>query len=133
MKRTAMKRSPKRRLSKAQREARKGKPDTRSRVSKRPLKDALHRKRVNMLPCCVCAFREQPSEAHHIREMYSRTMGRRIGDDKVVPLCVSMINRPGCHENLHKYSRNFWDQINFDPRIIAAELYAETLRLRKIS
>ena len=105
------------------------KTSSRSRVSKKPLQDLAHRRRVNGAHCLVCNW-PPPSESHHIRECFPRTMSRRIGDDKVVPLCTSTVSRPGCHENLHKYSRRFWIALKLDPVPVAAALYAETLALR---
>lgn len=124
-------RTPAQKAARTRRKKLLGKPKVaRSAVRKKPLRDKEHRQRVNTLPCCICGFRERLSEAHHIREAYRRSTGVRIGDDKIVPLCISMINRPGCHDNLHKYSRDFWAKIGLDPRPIAQRLYAETLALR---
>lgn len=98
----------------------------RSAASKKPLRDKAHRQRVNGLPCLVCRF-PPPSEAHHVREALPRTMGVRVGDDKVVPLCE------GHHSILHSRSRKFWSEMAIDPLPIAAKLYAETIRLRERS
>jgi hypothetical protein len=99
-----------------------------SAVSKRPLKDLKHRQRVNSMRCTVCQARPfYPCEAHHIRECFPRTMGRRIGDENVVPLCSL------CHSQLHRGSNTFWQRVGINPVPIAAALYAETLAQRKRS
>lgn len=95
----------------------------RSLVSKGPARDEAHLDRVRSLPCYVCGYGSEPSEAHHIRECYLRTMGVRVGDDKVVPLCST------CHRMLHRNSRHYWSFPDV-VRLEASILYAETLRLR---
>jgi hypothetical protein len=96
---------------------------TRSRVSKGPIRDPKHLARVRDLKCCEC-HTPPPSEPHHIRECYPRTMGVRVGDDKVIPLCRA------CHAELHANSRTFWDDRQRKVRDHAQMLYAETLSLR---
>ena len=96
-------------------------------MSKRPLKDVAHRDRVKALPCLLCGgfMGDGLNDAHHIRECFPRTMGRRKGDDILVPLCRA------AHNLLHTHSRTFWeDYAQLDPVPIAAALYAETLTLR---
>ena len=98
---------------------------TRSRVTKGPARDAQHLAKVRALGCFAC--NAQAVEAHHIRECYPRTMGKRIGDDKVVPLCKS------CHAELHAHSRTFWQDTKGSVIAFAEALYAETLRRRNDS
>ena len=99
------------------------KTNSRSRVKKGPLRDLKHRQRVNGLRCCVCNH-PPPCEAHHIREAYPRTMGVRIGDDKVIPLCDFH------HDWIHRHQKHEWQQTDINVKAIAAALYAETLSLR---
>ncbi len=94
---------------------------TRSKVQKGPIRDAKHLDRVRRLNCRGC-HAPGPSEAHHIRECYPRTMGVRVGDDKVIPLC------PLCHRSIHETGR--WATPDV-ARADAAAYYAETLRLRE--
>lgn len=93
----------------------------RSLVSKKPLRDAEHLARVRTLYCHICGG--TPCHAHHIRECLPRTMGVRVGDDMVIPLC------PPCHTHLHDNGGTVWD---YPESIVkkAAALYAETLKLR---
>ncbi len=97
---------------------------TRSRVSKGPLRDREHLARVLQAGVCYACAGHRFVEAHHIRECFPRTMGVRIGDDKVVPLC------PYCHARLHQNSRTFWKCPQQMVIEYAAALYAETLSLR---
>ncbi len=96
---------------------------TRSKVSKKPLRDPEHLARVRTKRCWSC-FAAQGTEAHHIRECYPRTMGRRIGDDKTIPLCSP------CHIALHRRSRTFWQGSKDSVVSYAAALYVESLSLR---
>ena len=88
---------------------------SRSKASKGPMRSKAHLDRVRSLPCMVCRKIlpwkvEGPSHAHHIREMFPRTMGKRIGDDMTVPLC------PSHHEDVHKGSgQEFWKFVGLDP------------------
>ncbi len=96
---------------------------TRSKVSKGPIRDPEHLARVRTLRCWICYSPSIPTEAHHIRECYPRTMGVRVGDDKVLPLCDV------CHRMVHRNSRTFWTQPDVT-RGTAARMYVETLSLR---
>ncbi len=93
---------------------------TRSKVSKGPIRDPEHLTRVRGLNCMGC-HAPGPSEAHHIRECYPRTMGVRVGDNKVIPLCRL------CHRSIHETGQ--WATPDI-ARANAAEYYAETLSLR---
>ncbi len=108
-------------LRKCKRKTNPLKPDTRSKAKKGPLRDPEHLERVRGLLCWLC--QRTPCEAHHIRECFPRTMGVRVGDDRVIPLCS------GCHRDVHAKSRRFW-LLPEIPRNQAALLYAETLSLR---
>lgn len=83
-------------------------------VSKGPVRDKKHLDRVRSQVCIVCralniAMRP-PSQAHHIREMYPRTLGKRIGDDKTVPLCAFH------HAAVHSMSgQEYWKSVGLDP------------------
>ncbi len=96
---------------------------TRSKVQKGPIRDADHLARVRTLPCAVCQW-PPPNQAHHIRECFPRTMGVRVGDDKVLPMCE------GHHRIVHSISKLFWFSMRMKAAPIAAALYAETLSLR---
>ncbi len=102
------------------------KTNSRSKVKRGPVRDPKHLAYVRQWRCCLCMQRG-PSEAHHIRECFPRTMGKRIGDDKTIPLCRV------CHAHVHLDSRRFWDGLlspNIDPIATAARMYERTLSLR---
>jgi len=80
---------------------------TRSRVSKKPWECKAYRDYVKVRGCLVCG--RAAVEAHHIREKFPRTMGRRISDAWVVPLCQAD------HAELHRHSRTFWTDEIPDP------------------
>lgn len=95
-----------------------------SAVAKGPIRDRAHRARVASHPCLICGM--TLVQAHHLRECFPRTMGVRIGDDKVVPLCSAH------HAELHLVNHErFWARHHINARAIAKALYAETLRLRE--
>jgi hypothetical protein len=51
----------------------------------RRVRDREHVKFVATHPCLVCGRR--PSDAHHLRFMQSRALGRKVSDEFTVPLC----------------------------------------------
>lgn len=51
----------------------------------KPVRDKDHLAFVRTLPCLICGA--YGVDAHHVRAFQPRTMGKRVGDDKVVPLC----------------------------------------------
>jgi hypothetical protein len=51
----------------------------------RRYRDREHLKFVSLQPCLVCGRR--PSDAHHLRFMQPRALGRRVSDEFAVPLC----------------------------------------------
>ena len=97
---------------------------TRSRVSKKPWACKAYRDHVKSLPCIVCAV--PAVDAHHIRETFARTMGRRISDIWVVPLCRAH------HTDLHNHSRTFWSDVLMDPQIACAAMFKQWERRRPI-
>src|SRR5712691_7730075 len=56
---------------------------------KGPARSAAFLARVRRLPCLVCTPGTQttPTEAHHPKGLFPRTMGKRIADLLSVPLC----------------------------------------------
>jgi len=50
----------------------------------KPVRDAKHLDRVRGMDCVVCG--RTPCEAHHCR-VGLRTMGKRVSDHQVLPLC----------------------------------------------
>ncbi len=86
---------------------------TRSKVSKGPARDEKHLARVRASPCLACAtsWGDFPNEAHHIRCIGPRTMGKRVSDYLTVPLCKRH------HAKLHTMNEaDFWIVCNVQYR-----------------
>ena len=66
------------------------------RIKPKRLHDKAHLAFVAQLPCVVCGM--MPVVCHHLlRGDPKRGMGRKAGDDYVIPLC------PSCHTALHNH------------------------------
>lgn len=79
-----------------------------SAINKSPWRSAPYRLHVRTeFACLTC--RRPAEHAHHIRECLPRTMGVRVSDKYVVPLCER------CHSALHKWSRDFWMERHVSP------------------
>jgi hypothetical protein len=83
----------------------------------RRYRDRDHLKFVSLQPCLVCGRR--PSDAHHLRFMQPRALGRRVSDEFVVPLCRTH------HRALHRRGDEpaWWREANLDPVALAAKLW----------
>jgi hypothetical protein len=85
---------------------------TRSRVSKGPVRDPKHLARVRQEPC-LCPWKGTGDiniQAHHVRCIGRRTLGKRVSDYLAVPLCSTH------HRQLHKGKEEaFWAAIGVDP------------------
>lgn len=114
MKRTALKRKPPRK-----RKVDPSKPDTRTKVKRGPARDPEHLARVRQHPCLIeCdgqiirlgAQWTARSQAHHVRCIAPRSLGKRVSDYLTVPLCVD------CHSDLHAYNEaTYWRAVKIDP------------------
>jgi hypothetical protein len=71
-----------------------------SAVDKAPWRSPAYRAHVRTKPCLGCGM--NAAHAHHIRESFPRTIGVRISDKYVIPLCEP------CHTELHKNAVTFW-------------------------
>ncbi len=84
------------------------KVSTRSAVKKGPARSDDHLAMVRRMPCVICrlcgtpAAHCGPSEAHHARELFPRTMGVRISDYLTVSLCTQH------HTDFHKTNNISW-------------------------
>jgi len=80
-----------------------------------------HLKFVAQKPCVVC--RRQPSQTHHIQFAQPRALGRKVGDEFTVPLCVTH------HRQLHNAGneREWWRRRSIDPLQVAELLWRERL------
>lgn len=81
--------------------------------------DPGHLAFIRTLPCLACGG--PGGTAHHLTVGRNR-MGRKAGDDQVVPLTER------CHnmhpESLHVVGEKaFWNRYGIDPRPVATELY----------
>jgi ERF superfamily protein len=84
------------------------------------LRDQEHRKFVSRQPCLVCG--RTPSDAHHLRFLQPRSLGRRVSDEFTVPLCR------GHHRELHRQGNEaaWWGKLAIDPVPVALKLWQHT-------
>jgi hypothetical protein len=79
-----------------------------------------HRRFVTQQPCLLCG--RKPSDAHHIRFVQPRALGRKASDEFAVPLCRShhrAVHRAGDEES-------WWKQAGIDPIKAARRLWKQT-------
>lgn len=88
----------------------------RSAVRKGPARDKEHLAKVREEFCLICdATGQEPekaprSQAHHVRSIGPRTMGKRVSDYLAAPLC------PWHHRRLHQYGEaSYWEDAMVDP------------------
>jgi hypothetical protein len=86
----------------------------------RRYRDREHLKFVALQPCLICGRR--PSDAHHLRFMQPRALGRRVSDEFAVPLCRTH------HRALHRRGdeRAWWGEVNLDPAVPAGKLWEQS-------
>jgi hypothetical protein len=79
-----------------------------------------HLRYVTLQPCLLCA--RKPSDAHHLRFMQPRALGRKASDEFAVPLCRIH------HRAAHRASdeRAWWKAAGIDPLKIARKLWKDT-------
>ena len=84
------------------------------------LRDKEHCKFVAVQPCVVCG--RTPAEAHHLRFVQPRAIGRKVSDEFTVPLCRLH------HRELHRYGdeASWWAGVSIDPLPIALELWGRS-------
>jgi hypothetical protein len=84
------------------------------------VRDGNHRKHVASLPCLVCA--RAPSHAHHLRFAQPRSLGSKVSDEWIVPLC------PIHHRSLHDAGREeeWWQAKGIDAKAEAETLWQAT-------
>jgi hypothetical protein len=70
--------------------------------------------------CVICG--RKPSDAHHLRFMQPRALGRKVSDEFAVPLCR------GHHRAVHRSGDEaaWWKLLSIDPTKIARKLWKET-------
>jgi hypothetical protein len=79
-----------------------------------------HLRFVAQQACLVCG--RMPSDAHHIRFMQPRALGRKVSDEFVAPLCRTH------HRAVHRVGdeRAWWKQAGIDPIKVARKLWKKT-------
>jgi hypothetical protein len=79
-----------------------------------------HLRYVTHQPCLLCA--RKPSDAHHLRFVQPRALGRKASDEFAVPLCRIH------HRAAHRASdeRAWWKAAGIDPLKIARKLWKDT-------
>jgi hypothetical protein len=86
----------------------------------RRYRDRAHLEFVGSQPCLLCG--RQPCDAHHLRFMQPRALGRRVSDEFAVPLCRTH------HRALHRSGDEaaWWKATDLDPVMIAHRLWQHT-------
>ena len=86
----------------------------------RRVRDRDHVKFVASRPCLICA--RQPSDAHHLRFVQSRALGRKVSDEFTVPMCR------GHHREVHGSGDEaaWWQKSGVDPTLTARALWLQT-------
>ena len=76
-----------------------------------------HLRYITSLPCLFCT--RKPSDAHHLRFMQPRALGRKVSDEFAVPLCRTH------HRAAHRArdEQAWWRSIGIDPVKIARKLW----------
>jgi hypothetical protein len=79
-----------------------------------------HLRFVMRQPCLLCG--RKPSDAHHIRFVQPRALGRKASDEFAVPLCRSH------HRAVHRAGdeKAWWEQAGIDPVNVARNLWKRT-------
>jgi len=79
-----------------------------------------HLRFVMQQPCLLCG--RKPSDAHHLRFVQPRALGRKASDEFAVPLCRSH------HRAVHRAGdeKAWWKQAGIDPINIALKLWKHT-------
>jgi ERF superfamily protein len=79
-----------------------------------------HLRCVTLQPCLLCA--RNPSDAHHLRFVQPRALGRKTSDEFAVPLC--RIHHRAAHRAGDE--RAWWKAAGIDPLKIARKLWKDT-------
>jgi hypothetical protein len=86
----------------------------------RRVRNKHHLDFVSTQPCLVCGRR--PCDAHHIRFVQPRALGRKVSDEFTVPLCRVH------HRELHSVGDEvkWWEKVKIDPLDAAQGLWRRT-------
>ena len=83
-------------------------------------RDPAHLKFVAKHACLVCG--RMPTQAHHVRFVQPRAMGKKVSDEWTVPLCTTH------HDHLHRVGNEemWWLERKIDPLKEAMGLWKES-------
>jgi hypothetical protein len=86
----------------------------------RRIRDRNHIRHVMKQACLICG--RQPSDAHHLRFVQSRALGRKVSDEFTVPLCRTH------HREVHRCGdeESWWRNTGIEPLAAARALWLET-------
>lgn len=86
----------------------------------RRIRDREHVKSVMRHACLVCG--RVPCDAHHLRFVQSRALGRKVSDEFTVPLCR------GHHRELHRCGDEiaWWTRVGLEPIAVARTLWLKS-------
>ena len=86
----------------------------------RRARDLDHVRSVAQHPCLICDRR--PADAHHLRFVQSRALGRKVSDEFTVPLCR------GHHREVHRCGDEaaWWRNTRVDPIVAARSLWLKS-------
>jgi hypothetical protein len=79
-----------------------------------------HLRYVTLQPCLLCG--RKPSDAHHLRFLQPRALGRKASDEFAVPLC--RIHHRAAHRASNE--RTWWKAAGIDPLKVARKLWKDT-------
>jgi hypothetical protein len=93
----------------------------------RRVRDKVHVRFVANQPCLVCG--RMPADAHHLRFVQHRALGRKVSDEFTVPLCRTH------HRELHRQAdeATWWIKVGIDPNSTARALWLKIHPLPKDS
>lgn len=95
------------------------KPQTRSAVKKGPARDEKHLEKIRAHHC-IAFHCYGVAQAHHVRCIGPRTMGKRVSDYLTVPLCARH------HAELHSINEGyFWGSAGIRPEEWIAQFSKE--------
>ena len=86
----------------------------------RRVRDRNHVRSVAQKPCLICG--RWPADAHHLKFVQSRAIGRKVSDEFTVPLCR------GHHREVHRCGdeATWWKNASIDPTVTARTLWLES-------
>ena len=86
----------------------------------RRYRNKAHLRYVAHQPCLLCG--RKPSDAHHLRFVQPRALGRKVSDEFAVPLCRIH------HRLLHRVGNEsaWWQEAGIDPIKAAGRLWQQT-------